>query len=930
MAKISELPALGTIDGLETLPVLSNGVAKSASTKQLASLVAHDAGLNISASGEMIAASRRRAQMFGDAVALTDASGVVGYSMATGGRATGTYLRPGIDVTATPPGAMIELAIALTTLPALTRDLAFYFLTVTDIHGAEVGRELTSSEVVQDGKGIYWKGRYVAVAGDQVASILIQETADVVVTNDEEIRLASCNWKEVDATESNVSNRIASAIAEAGLPSYFAAPTDILVSSQNGAVTLYRDDGVADGWSMAIEPAHSGYQSYVLVRERLDLRQENAVELFEIVAKVSDPFTRALSRDIVIDQADGTNDDARIDELRFAISDGYLRWTFKRRINPGNIRLTAMLVVNADQSPLTAESLRVVSVRRRYLSNDDPLLTTGDLNRAAFRRGILADAATDALGIVPADIIVRADGSGDYPTIEAANAAIADASALNPYAIRVLPGVHAGFSGLMSTKDHVDIIGSNPRRSILYYASPTDASAATLAQSYIAYVNSRTLISGVHAIVERARYVFHPDDNNGANRNSWTGFHNAIVEHRGNRSADNGDQAVGGVAIGIGVDSGSVLSIDCCLTSGPWGGGLAAHNNIDSTRPARLVCRNSRSLAHEAGHYASVQSLGSGQADVAVFEGCVLPGPRFIINNALWLTKRADHRPANRTEWRVYGTGNTPAAAYCVDPCRALRVASADGSAASAVEMIDGGSAIACIWGQVMTSRGGVGRPADVYGTEDVSGATDGMTLGVRLGDCSTTPKSFQLSFERDAAVTIVFDADLTHKTNEEVLAIVNAQLGAAGRADLWAIARETERPFFNDEEFHPRNATSAAILRRTVLAFDGGVSKVRPMASTDPLALFAGVAMEDILAGEAGRVKGSRRAVKGPGYIALEDIWTVDVAGLGEALAYGDSFGIDPAQPGRLLRNGAGLLAVVEPADIANGFSTVHDLGAV
>jgi hypothetical protein len=72
--------------------------------------------------------------------------------------------------------------------------------------------------------------------------------------------------------------------------------------------------------------------------------------------------------------------------------------------------------------------------------------------------------------------------------------------------------------------------------------------------------------------------------------------------------------------------------------------------------------------------------------------------------------------------------------------------------------------------------------------------------------------------------------------------------------------------PRIADEERFLLNDTGSSIPRKTVLAYDGDRSKIRPMTSSDAATLFAGVALEDIADGAAGRVK-----VRG--WLALTDV---------------------------------------------------------
>jgi pectin methylesterase-like acyl-CoA thioesterase len=70
----------------------------------------------------------------------------------------------------------------------------------------------------------------------------------------------------------------------------------------------------------------------------------------------------------------------------------------------------------------------------------------------------------DNIGVDPANIVWVATSGGDYTSVTAALASISDASALNPYLIKVAPGVYTGTATL---KAYVDIEGSGQGITIL-------------------------------------------------------------------------------------------------------------------------------------------------------------------------------------------------------------------------------------------------------------------------------------------------------------------------------------------------------------------------------------------------------------------------------------------------------------------------------
>jgi hypothetical protein len=199
-----------------------------------------------------------------------------------------------------------------------------------------------------------------------------------------------------------------------------------------------------------------------------------------------------------------------------------------------------------------------------------------------------------------------------------------------------------------------------------------------------------------------------------------------------------------------------------------------------------------------------------------------------------------------------------------------------------------------------------------VWGFFDVSGVPVGRyspvnitSLGYRLGDCSAVSKTLTVTFSGGGSATntvnIVFNQDMRGVSNAAIVAQINAALGSAGTFDLWAVG-ELYRPRFTHEERTLLNNSTTGIRKGMVLACDGHHRRVRPMTPNDDFYLFAGVAWEDILPGQFGRVKTS-------GYLPIGDVLRDDNAALG----FGKTFSISATKPGYAVLGGTtGLLPAI------------------
>jgi hypothetical protein len=776
----------------------------------------------------------------------------------------------------------------------------------------------------------------LTIAGDDIVSLTIDGSDEIGAL----IVEASEAADRAEAAAASISGQIVAGDNE--------LPRVVVGAALNSANPILRRDAVMAGFSVPI--GKHGLNSYIQPRFPVDgAGLAGSVVHIKLTATMSATFTRALTHFVSIVRTGGT---PAVDIVQsYNVSGTQITWEFDYTLQADDRQIAPTLQTTSDTNVSAVESLQITFTSMEYLTSTDPLRSVGELNRGVFRERLVSDisATIAAGGPAPTIVTVKVDGGGDFTSVGAAIDSITDASAGKPYEVVMYPGVDSVTRNVI-TKDYVDVRGIDRDRCVLQFYNPDNIAAQNAKQDCLFYHYANSTLDSLTMRVKNAEYVLHVDDNNnGSGNNRRTGIVRCTVIHEGNYGAQAYQTSIGAdaaavagrFAMGTGVSSGMELLIDDVDAIGPWGGGFGFHNNINATRPGRVLIRNSRTVATEAGRFEGFNPLGSGQNDSVVYEGVENATGRLVYSTIPWLDPSPDYQPADHTEIAPSGYGNGPSAFQMKDIGRALRITSSSTTSASRVEIEAGGSALARIFGTVQTKRGGAGLAGAVYGSRDVSGTEYGTPtmklngLGYRLGNCATSPKSFRVRFQGGTYITVNFTTNLTPAndtpeaiaaSNAAVLAIINSALGSAGTADLWAVANETRRPRYRDEERTLRNATSSAILRRTVLEFADDANSVRPMTN----GRFAGVAWQDILAGDAGRVKTR-------GWLALEDLWVkageVNAGDLGAdpnvtpLLAFGNSFGIDPTQAGRLIKNGGGLLQVMLTAVAVSGLSTAHEV---
>ncbi len=516
---------------------------------------------------------------------------------------------------------------------------------------------------------------------------------------------------------------------------------------------------------------------------------------------------------------------------------------------------------------------------------------------------------------------------GDYSTVQTANNGVGSGTVAEPKAVRLKPGVYQNLA-LTTTqvwRAYLDWIGPGGDRAVIEHMNPDDTAVANT-------VSDQPIISWYTAVyrdfsgrVKNARYVIHSDSDGTRVDQKFT-YENLHLEHLGNHGAIDYQTSLGGGGnpsgvwaqdncrpIGIGTSSGNEYLIKGNVLRGPRSV-IGVHDNKDFTKPnwvliedCDLICTE----GHDNARALVLGAFGSGQVSTIEVVGNRTNGD-VILYGMPWLSTVADNQPADPfTQMLVSGHGNSPMVSSILinsTPQRALKIASADTTAASSVVVTGTQALLDALFGTVYSRRGGGGLPGQVWGYNNIAemgvgaGAATFITaLGKRLGNRTGSPWTLSVSFQGGAPIVITLNADYTAASNASILSTINAALGAAGVASEYNIAAR-HRPRFADEERSLAVAAVNSVPAWSWMAYDGSRNKGRLMTSADALSLSAGVAYgDDIVTGGAGRVKTR-------GLFGVADI----IINGGPTINFGDLLEIDAATPGQFVKNNASTRSIL------------------
>ncbi|MDD6483525.1 MAG: pectinesterase family protein [Clostridiales bacterium] len=469
-------------------------------------------------------------------------------------------------------------------------------------------------------------------------------------------------------------------------------------------------------------------------------------------------------------------------------------------------------------------------------------------------------------------IQVAKDGSGDYDNISAANNSITDSSAYKRYIIDIAPGTYEEID--LTPKAYVTLRGTSSDECIIKGELPDSTSATAQGRNQI--MKSSTInmkpTGGLENLTITARNLRYPvhDEGSGSNPDIVRYVKNCHIEHFGNKGAtdyyiDNGygtnrnDVWQWTTAWGYGSASG-VIEVFENTTFKSVQRAWYVHNNKNFTRRQVNILNNCHMISGE-GQDITVESLGSTTDDLVVLNNCTFDGLFIRSADFPWNNTDLHTQYATRRDYDIILNDCDPLGYKPDNLGRALRIVSNSTQSNSQVEI--SGTAAQTLFGNSTAKPGGGGISGYTYGEWDISGSLVGAdtstyvynTIGRRLDNCSNVNKELTLIFDGDASkkVNIVFNENYFTVNNEDMLAKINEAISEYGYADIYNVTANEYYPTFTDKERVLENGSTTAIKRFAAVCIENG--KARPMTAEDSADSFAGIALENIVPGQSGRI---------------------------------------------------------------------------
>lgn len=235
------------------------------------------------------------------------------------------------------------------------------------------------------------------------------------------------------------------------------------------------------------------------------------------------------------------------------------------------------------------------------------------------------------------DVAVGPSGC-NFTTISAALAAITDASPKKRYRIIVAEGT---YEDTFSTKDYVDIVGTNRYKCIVNY---TNEDVEHYADYSTIFATSNSTLENLTITTTSAKYPVHSDGAFG--RNYKLVIKDCTLVHNGFVGGPNG-----GTALGIGLNHGQHIEvINCRLKPFGTGGAACYCHNSNASRADYSAFRSLKldGVIFDGGSYGlRLQSLGT-DSSFAQKNECVIKN---IVSSAA--IKDIYYQPGSLDEWVI-------------------------------------------------------------------------------------------------------------------------------------------------------------------------------------------------------------------------------------------------------------------------------------
>lgn len=579
-------------------------------------------------------------------------------------------------------------------------------------------------------------------------------------------------------------------------------------------------------------------------------------------------------------------------------------------------QLQAGAVARTVEGFITYEDLRFVFDNAGYSSGSRGYSPAEQV--LEFRESVL-QAAISSLSPEPTysqTVTVKADGTGDFTTLAAAIAATGGGeNAYRRVLYKVFEGVYTDTN--VTIPNFADVVGIGICENIWFKGElPDSVTPSTIPTVQTLWMNNTTKLKNVKVTARNMRYPIHSDSGASSNR-ALQEIEDCYIEHIGNQGAKDYQTANGGDpntvwasehAWGCGTHSGQKIfsrRTKWVSRTSPF----YFHTNRDFAEPCYVELDGGASICTtDTGNAIVVQPLGSGQPDRLVIKnGCEIRGP-LTVSPAPWLsTDIYNQRGDQNSEVEISVSSSSPIAWTSSNNCNVLELRSVD-SSTSAVA-VSGTGADALFGKQPKYVAGGVGYPGRVYSKHAITGSVTGVSLGARLGDCSSVNKTLNIVFDGSVNKTITLNQNYSAMSNATIVAALNTALADGTRA-FYEIDPYDNTCHITQAEYEKTilNTGASAVLRGMGVAFDGSQFKGRIATASDAASLFAGVALENVVAGQRGRVL-RRGAHIHQLHIAFASAPSV---------AFGDTFGIS-GTTGQFVEGAA--VPLIRCIEIRNGY---------
>lgn len=495
---------------------------------------------------------------------------------------------------------------------------------------------------------------------------------------------------------------------------------------------------------------------------------------------------------------------------------------------------------------------------------------------------------------------VAADGSGDYLDLTTAFAAEGGGTTA---ARRVLYRLHEGIYTDINVAfpDFVDVVGIGRRDHIWYRGElPADVDPAQVPLNETFNFDRTSTIRNLRVSCRNMRYPIHSESGDSANR-AVQQVVGCLIENYGSQDVIDYQVGLGnpaptlwGSAMGCGGHSGLILRSKDTIWRAPLGP-FFVHSNTIFDEPMEVTLEGGAAINTRSGHAVSLKPAGAGVITHVNIIGADLAGP-VEVDSTAWLTTDPDLQWGNRlAEFVTTVRACGPVLARGINGASVLELRSAAGAGSSVV--VSGAAAPILFGGHPDYRAGAADHAGRVYSQHAVTGTAAGVTLAERLGDRSGAPLTLTVAFDGGSALDLVLSADYTGMSNAAVVAALNSALADGSRgfylSDPYSGGACVRLADYDREV---NNIGSATIKRGAVVAQDGSRVRARVATSTDPAWRILGIALEDIIPGAAGRVRG-----KG----ALIDRSDVLFDG-SPSITEGDLFGVSASTPGAAIEGAA------------------------